>query len=175
MRHYIFRKNFDGFIDWIHTLNSIRRTINSYVNTQSVEYRNFIKNDYLEAKKAYFLYILFSKQLNKEELNYIDEIREHHLPSNRKVNVNKIYNLWLDIIANDESNQLKTISKSEIGIVILNARTSCCKSRKQVAEILEINPETLKSYETGKRMIPFDIYYKLVQILNINLNDPNIL
>ena len=62
---------------------------------------------------------------------------------------------------------LLEIHNSEVGDAIKAARELRCFTRQQVAEILEISPNTLKMYELGQRTLPFDIYYKMIQFLEI--------
>ena len=42
-------------------------------------------------------------------------------------------------------------------------------NRAQVAGALGIGQDTLKCYEEGRRTLPFPIYYKLVQLFDINI------
>ena len=43
-------------------------------------------------------------------------------------------------------------------------------NRAQVAGTLGIGQDTLKCYEEGRRTLPFPIYYKLIQLFNIDIS-----
>lgn len=169
MIYYIFRKNLNGFYDWLHSINKFKRDIKSYYITSSPSYKNYIKPRYLQAKIRYNEFLEFKNQLDLLELNYINAIIGRHNPKYGINTLRRIYDLWVNIVFRNQKFELKSISKKEIGIAILNARSLCCMSRKQVAEILEISEETYRSYEIGERKLPFEIYYKLKQFLEIEL------
>ena len=42
-------------------------------------------------------------------------------------------------------------------------------NRAQVAEVIGIQADTLRFYEEGKRTLPFDIFYKLSQIFELDM------
>ena len=42
-------------------------------------------------------------------------------------------------------------------------------NRAQLAGALGIGVDTLKHYEEGRRNLPFEVYYKLVQILKLDI------
>ena len=39
-------------------------------------------------------------------------------------------------------------------------------NRTQAAEVIGIKADTLRFYEEGKRILPFDVYYKLIQLFD---------
>ena len=64
---------------------------------------------------------------------------------------------------------LKEISNEEVGKAIVKAREEACYNRRQLAEILGINYNALRLYEEGKRTLPFDVFYKMSQCLQIKI------
>ena len=44
-----------------------------------------------------------------------------------------------------------------------------CLLRAQVSGVIGIGDETLKAYEDGKRTLPFNVFYKLIQFLSIKV------
>lgn len=66
-------------------------------------------------------------------------------------------------------NQLEEITNEEVGAAIKKAREYKCRSRKEVAELIGISQDTLKAYETGKRTLPFDVCYKLIQLYEFDI------
>lgn len=107
--------------------------------------------------------------LCKEEDDFINVLRKHKTPT-QKEGFNSLYKRWEDIVIGSKHVSIVDIAPEEIGTVIKEAREFSCRTRKQVAEIIGISPNTLKMYETGKLMLPFDIYYKLKQFLEIHIN-----
>ena len=80
-----------------------------------------------------------------------------------------LFNRWLDIVGNFKLNQLHEITNKEVGDAIRTAREYRSLNRFQVAKIIGINQDTLKAYENGSRTLPFDVYYKLVQLFDLNV------
>ena len=170
MKNYIFRKSYDGFIDWIKSIGEIRRTVQSFAYGGSELWRKLHRKEYNEANRWYGLYLKYKKGLDEKEKNFIKRISEHHLPEwHDNVDSGKLYRRWLEIIGEHAANQLKEITNKEVGAAILEARKNKFLSRKQVADIIGINQETLKAYEKGTRALPFSVYYKLIQFIKLLL------
>lgn len=72
-------------------------------------------------------------------------------------------------MANFKLNSLKEITNKEVGDDIKKARETKCINRAQLLGILGIGVDTLKCYEEGRRKLPFEIYYKLIQIFKIDI------
>lgn len=80
-----------------------------------------------------------------------------------------IYEKWLEIVASSKLNQLAEVTNEEVGKALRKARENLCLSRAQVAGAAGIRTETLKAYENGTRTLPFDVFYKLIQFLSLNI------
>ena len=63
---------------------------------------------------------------------------------------------------------LQEISSEEVGKAIVMAREEACHKRRQLAEVLGISYNALRLYEEGKRTLPFDVFFKMSQCLDIN-------
>lgn len=170
MKYYVYRHNYYGFYDWVGDLNKIRNEINSYQNTNN-EMKEYYAEKYRQALQCYKDYLVFKSTLHKED-EFINILRKHKTPT-QKVDFNSIYKRWENIIIGSGHVSVVDIGPEKIGTAIREAREFSCRTRKQVAEIIGISPNTLKMYETGERMLPFDVYYKLKQFLNLNIMQKN--
>ena len=166
MKYFIFRKDENGFHDWIRSVNHFRWAI----RTHNAGAKN--DEEYTEANLWYVNYLAFMKELTEEQKEYIKIKEKGHIPPYRLVtgyDVRFIYEKWLEIVGNSRLNQLYEITNEEVGKVLKEQRELLCLSRVQVAGVIGVSPETLKAYENGTRTLPFDIYYKLVQFMNISV------
>ena len=166
MKLFVYRKNYLGFRDWIHDLNKIRHIINTYEGTNDRDYREKLFPEYSEALVCYKDYLFLKKMLTHDEQEYIDMVRRRKTPS-YNLRTQNLYSKWEKYIYGSGHVNLLEIHNSEVGDAIKAARELRCFTRQQVAEILEISPNTLKMYELGQRTLPFDIYYKMIQFLEI--------
>ena len=170
MKTYVFAKSRRGFEHWLYSIHQMKWCISSYYKTESIEYKEYIKDEYEEAKYSLELYQRFRSKLNKDEREYIDNIIHHHVnPLIPKVDFHHIFDMWIEIVMNREFNTIKEISNETIGSAIKKARENRCMTRVEVAELINVAPETLKAYENGERSVPFPIFYKLSQFLNIKI------
>ena len=126
------------------------------------------RSEYLNAKKSINIYSKFRLQLTEDEREYVYARMKHNLAP-RNLKTDDLYAKWEKIVIGAGYNFAVGIDDETIGNAIKTARELQCLSRKTVAKILEINPETLKNYENGRRSLPFSVYYKLIQFLNIRL------
>lgn len=166
MKYFIFRKDQNGFQDWIRSIKHFRWAIRTH--------QAGAKNDkeYTEANLWYVNYLAFMKELNPAQKEFVKIKENGHIPPYSLVtgfDISFIYEKWLEILANSKLNQLEKITNEEVGKALKKARVDLCLSRAQVAGVVGINAETLKAYENGKRTLPFDVFYKLVQFLYLNI------
>ena len=166
MKYFIFRKDQNGFQDWIKSIKHFRWVIRTH--------QAGAKNDeeYREVNLWYVNYLAFMKELNPAQKEFIKIKENGHIPPYSLVtgfDINFIYEKWLEIVANSKLNQLAEITNEEVGITIAQARKHLCLSRAQVAVVTGISADTLKAYENGKRTLPFDLLYKLIQFIYLNI------
>lgn len=166
MKYFIFRKDQNGFQDWIKSIKRFRWAIRTH--------QAGAKNDekYTEANLWYVNYLAFMKELNPAQKEFIKIKENGHVPPYSLVtgfDINFSYEKWLEIVANSKLNQLAEITNEEVGKALRKARETLCLSRAQVAGVVGISAETLKSYENGKRTLPFDVFYKLIQFLSFRI------
>lgn len=168
MRQFLYRINYDGFIDWLHDYNKVRRIIIGWEASTYTPYKEDNREVYSEALKWYKDYLVYIKLLKDNERAFVEAMIRHHLPEIHGGG-QSAYEKWKYGIVNSGKYSPKEISNEEVGKAITEAREFRCLSRTQVAGILGISYNTLKMYETGKRTLPFDVYYKLKQFLEITL------
>ena len=167
----VFEDSKQGFIHWCGCINKIRiraAAANAVSKNKAADVPKYWKNEqltYLKTMKAL-------ESLNDSELAFVRVIINKKTPSAslyRLVSVDAMYQKWRKIMFSDRHNRLVPLTKNEIGNAIRNARKEMCMTRKEVAELIGIPANTLKAYEEGKRMLPFNIFYLLYQFLYIRL------
>lgn len=167
MKRFIFRKNLHGFDDWIASINEMRRILTSYKKTNMVD-----EDEYKEANLWYTNYLEYMRGLIENQKEYIRIRESHHIPPNLSLTKNDckyMYERWLEVVASFRLNQLEEITNKEVGAAIKAARKFRCMNRAQLSGVLGIGQDTLKCYEEGRRTIPFDVYYKLMQIFDLDI------
>lgn len=167
MRHFLYRINYEGFFDWLHDYNKVRNLLNSW-NSFNDKVKEWHKEKYSEALVWYKDYLVYKNLLNENEQKFIEAIIRHRTPD-RNIDSGLVYEKWKHCVVSKGKYSPKEISNEEVGKALIEAREFRCMTRTQVAEIIGISYNTLKMYETGKRTLPFDIYYKLIQFLEINI------
>lgn len=80
----------------------------------------------------------------------------------------KIVRNWSKICFPKINTKIKTLDKKQIGKAIKEQRLFNGYSLKHVADLVQINESTLRSYEEGTRLVRLDVIYKLAQIYNLN-------
>jgi DNA-binding XRE family transcriptional regulator len=169
VRYFVFRDEFDGFRDWIQSIDKIYAVVRSYDNTTSDQYRESIKEKAQEARKHQKLYLELKKLFNENQLEYMEVLRCHHTPS-RKITVDEIHQLidiWSNLFFKEYRFGLIEITNEQVGDALRKAREHLCMTKAEVAGIIGISQNTYKCYEDGRRTLPFDIYFKLQQFLKI--------
>ena len=174
MREFLYRISYDGFIDWLHDYNKVRRIIIRWEGSGSEQYKYDNKERYSEALKWYKDYLAYKNLLNDDEIKFVEEIIRHRTPETN-AGANMAYAKWKCGVVNAGKYSPVEISNEEVGKAITEAREFRCLTRTQVAGILGISYNTFKMYENGKRTLPFDIYYKLKQFLEINIDSSDAL
>lgn len=128
-------------------------------------------DEFIETKNAYMQYLKFILELNDNEKEYVKVFIAHHSPPkivSQQIDLNLIIKRWSNIVFSGAYHQtIKRLTDEEVGRAIKEGREVICKSRKEVADILHIDVETLKSYELGRRKLPYTTYYLLSQIFEI--------
>ena len=168
MKNFIFRKDWHGFEDWIRSINKMRMYISAHNKGQT-----WINHEeYTEANWWYVNYLEYMKGLTEEQKEFIRTKEKGHIPEwdfSRGKEITFMYERWLEVVANFKLNFLKEITNKEVGTAIKKARETRCINRAQLAGVLGIGVDTLKCYEEGRRKLPFEVYYKLVQILKLDI------
>lgn len=175
MKRLVFRKNYDGFLDWIGTICKARNEISSYRSITLPE----IKNDperiqrLHESKRVYDNYLKLRSELNDEQKEYLEIKSRHHTPPRGLCTYqehSEIYDKWLNIEFPNDCNPIHEYSSVEIGNAIREARMEDGRSKREVASLLNISENTYKCYEDGTRMIPTDKWLMISYLFNVKIN-----
>ena len=168
MKNFIFRKDWNGFHDWIASINKMRMYISAHKKGAAwIDHK-----EYTEANWWYVNYLEYMRGLNEEQKEYIRTKEKGHIPPWKLCNgfdIDFMYERWLEIVASFKFNHFEEISNEEVGAAVKKARETKCMNRAQVAGILGIGVDTLKCYEEGRRKLPFGIYYKLIQLFEFDI------
>lgn len=132
------------------------------------------KNDkeYTEANYWYVNYLSYMKGLSEKQKEFIKYKENGHIPPYglcRGPEIDFMFERWLEVVANTKLNSLEEITNKDVGAAIKNARLLRCMNRAQVAGAIGIGVDTLKCYEEGRRTLPFDVYYKLIQLFEFDI------
>ena len=65
---------------------------------------------------------------------------------------------------------MKTVDKYLLGRAIKVEREDAGISRKQAADLLQINEKTLSAYESGERLVRVDVLYGMAQIYETSMD-----
>ena len=166
MKNFIFRKDWNGFEDWIKSIKEFRWVIKGY----KCGAKN--QKEYTEANWWYANYLEYMKGLDKNQKEYIKSKENGHIPDWHKsvgIDLDFMFNRWLEVVGDFKLNRLEEISNEEVGAAIKKAREHRCMNRAQVAGVIGIGADTLKCYEEGRRTLPFNIYYKLIQLFEFDI------
>ena len=167
MKNFIFRKDRNGFHDWIASINKMRMYISAHKKGETwIDHK-----EYTEANWWYVNYLEYMRGLSEEQKEFI-KIKKGHIPPWNLCNgfdVDFMYKRWLEVVASFKFNHLEEITNEEVGAAIKKARETKCMNRAQAAGILGIGVDTLKCYEEGRRKLPFEIYYKLIQLFELDI------
>jgi len=171
-----FRNNETDFWKWCrYDLKRAKSIIRAYDNIECIDYR--IKNikQYKDAKEIIEQYEVLKCSLTEEQNQLLQKsmINNKSFTYNIKTfnNIDEIMRNWSQICFPKHKFKIKSISKIEVGNAIKNQRLYHDMSLKFVADLLNINEATLKSYETGTRLARLDVIYGLSQIYNMKIDD----
>lgn len=173
MKNFIFRKDWHGFEDWIKSINKMRYLISAHKKGITT----YTDEEYTEANWWYVNYLEFMKGLTEEQKEYVRTKEKGHIPEYGKAtgkDIDRIYERWLEVVADFKLNRLENITNKVVGEAIKRARLFKCMNRAQVAEVIGIKADTLRFYEEGKRTLPFNVYYKLIQVFNFSIGNMKI-
>ena len=167
MKHYVFGDTVKGFIDYLRCKWRLTADINNYEYSRNPEYKQNRYEDYREAKERYEQFKEFRKVLFDNELATIDAVMKHEEFDD--VLLHTIFDKWHFFMFVIGKGFLKEISNEQVGKAIVEARIEACYNWRQLAEILGISYNALRLYEEGKRTLPFDVFYKMKQFLEIRI------
>ena len=166
MKHYVFGDTVKGFIDYLRSIWRMKVDIKNYEYSRNAEYKQYRYEDYREAKTKYEQFKSFRKVLFDNELATIEAVMKHE--EYNDVLLHSIYDKWHFFMFVTGKGFLEEISNEQVGKAIVKAREEACYNRRQLAEILGISYNALRLYEEGKRTLPFDVFYKMAQCIELN-------
>ena len=166
MKHYVFGDTVKGFIDYLRSIWRMKADIKNYEYSRNEVYKQYRYQDYREAKERYEQFKEFRKILFENELATIEAIMKHEEYDDALLYA--IYDKWHFFMFVINKGFLEEISNEQVGKAIVEARKEACYNRRQLAEILGISYNAMRLYEEGKRTVPFDVFYKMAQCIELN-------
>lgn len=106
-----------------------------------------------------------SKVLFNNELVTIEAVMNHKEYNDELLS--SIYDKWHFFMFVVGKGFIEDISNEQVGKAIVEARKEACYNRRQLAEILGISYNALRLYEEGKRTLPFVVFFKMVQFIDL--------
>lgn len=171
IKSFVFVDNIQGFLKWCRSIRRIKFEVT--VNKVNKRYDMYYgPNFWGETKRMYLKTMKVIRHFNDTQQHYINIYINHRVLDRRLAflaDENAMYLKWRKVMFEEKTAMIRSISKEEVGIAIKEARLKACKQLLETAQIVGISANTLRAYESGKRMLPFDIYYKLNQFLDIKL------
>jgi len=170
-KKFVFREGYKGFYDWLASINRIKLDM-ATINSKEIGKKSAL-HFWDNTKKAYVKFLKIMSRYNEYEKAFVKYHMSHHIPPfelRMEVNFDHMYKIWHKIMFVDKTTTITEITKEEVGIKLKEAREYQCRSREQVAEMIGISANTLKSYETGKRMPPFNVVFKIAQFMDLDLH-----
>ena len=67
--------------------------------------------------------------------------------------------------------EIETLDRKDIALELRKLRIDRGYNREEVSGLIKIHPVSLKEYEDGKRLVPIDKLYSILQIYGIGLDD----
>jgi len=169
-----FNPNNTDFIFWCH--EAIREALSI---TESYErnwvYSPYSEKEYLNAMVIKRQYEVLLTTMNERQKSFFENRLRHkkhdlHIDS-EYYDYKEIFENWVLICCQNSENKLKSIDKIRLGVTLQHLREEKHLTRAKVSELTGINTSTLKSYESGQRMMRLDCAYKLAQIYDIGIDE----
>lgn len=173
-----FRNNSTDFWKWCrHYVRRAKSIIKVHENINDVNYQIRNKKYYSEAKEILNQYEILKYSLSYEQNQLLEEwlinnkVKPEFSDYNATNNLKVIQYNWQKICFPQTKQKLKTIDKVKIGKALKKERLFQGLSLMYVAELINVNEVTLKSYEEGNRLVKLDVAYRLSQLYNISVDD----
>lgn len=175
-RTYYFCRNERDFFKWCRRyVRRAQQFIESYESDKGEFSRMLGEEEYRESVKIVRQYQVLLSSLPKEQQRFLDEYlidnRDYPIfkpPYNRYTHI--IYENWEQICFPQNISRIKTIDRVQLGKTIRMMRENQGLSRRQVAELLQINDKTLAAYENGERLVKTDVLYGMSQIYKTSMD-----
>ena len=171
-RYYFTDEDFEL---WIKTYNEAKLLIREYKYHYSIEQKQNHKEEFKEANRIVNQYRVLKSALFT---NYQRDMLDRFIKENKvllKDNEFLIYRMtvdtWIDVVVNVLSNKLPELDIKDFGKKLKETRLKQDYSRKRAAKILGISEKSLQAYEEGNRTMNVAVFYKLIKIFNVSLEN----
>lgn len=173
MNKRYYRMNTIDFYKWLKRVKPALELAKYYTH-RSDEYRRRMLSSYKESiiiKKQYELLrnsldenglITLEKLLNKEPINNGLKLSPYFCD---------VYGNWCAILFPNNTAQIETFDRKDIAVELTKLRIERGYNREEVSGLIKIHPVSLKEYEDGKRLIPIDKLYSILQIYDVGFDE----
>ena len=175
-RTYYFCRNERDFFKWCRRyVRRAQQYVESYESDKGELSRMIGEEEYRESVRIVRQHQILLSSLPPEQQRFLEEYlinnREYPIfqpPYSRYTKL--IYENWKQICFPQNTSRIKTIDRVQLGKTIRMIRENRGLSRRQVAELLQINDKTLASYENGERLVRADVLYGMSQIYKTSID-----
>ena len=171
-RYYFTDEDFEL---WIKTYNKAKYLIREYKYHYSIEQKQNHKEEFKETNRIVNQYrvlkVVLLTNYQRDMLNRFIKENKVSLKDNEFLIYRMIVDTWIDVVVNVPSNKLPELDIKEFGRRLKEARLKRGYSRKRAAKILGISVKSLQAYEEGNRTMNVTVFYKLIKIFNVSLEN----
>lgn len=164
-KRYI-RSNYNDFYTWCRKKVSYARQVIGYCDKHD-DYKKRYYDEYMREKTILEKYEALQFALSEEENTVLKLIIENdNIPNDRHTwnLIADIFDCWKETYFSDRRLVLKQLNQEIICDNLKYLRIVNNYSGKYLADLIEIDFSTYKSYESGERLIRIDVLYGLAQI-----------
>ena len=176
MHSYYFRNNETDFFRWCREyVKRAQYYVHAFESNDSDWYRIYGRKEYMESVIIVRQYQILTASLSEELRAFLDD----YLISNKPAPIYTppynsyttiIFDHWSEICFPQNRSKIKTVDKYQLGKIIKAERIDAGMSRRQVAELLQINEKTLNAYENGERLVRVNVLYGMAQIYETSID-----
>lgn len=173
MNKRYYRMNTIDFYKWLKRVKPALELARYYTH-RTDEYRRRMLSSYKESIIIKKQYELLRNSLDENGLLTLDKLLNKE-PTNNGLKLSPyfcdVYGNWCMIIFPNNTAQIETLDRKDIAVELTKLRIERGYNREEVSGVIKIHPVSLKEYEDGKRLVPIDKLYSILQIYDVGFDE----
>lgn len=172
-KRYYFRNNQIDFEKWCRLIPKAKQLVKEFTHYPK-DMRDSYRIEYEESILIVRQYEVLSLSLSAEQNKYLNMYLIHTTIAPWKLydyNRDVIFHHWQEIMFPNGIGRLKQLDLIEFGKKLKEARINAGYNMEEVAGLIGVSVATLRAYENGKAAIRVDFLYKVIIILDINIDN----